>query len=313
MEPEWAFGAIHYELAKCLSIYGYDCRLLPWNKSYTREEMAELDSVTDLYLTNPHGWRFLGYNYGTTVAEKCAIVCHSRLDLVEFLHHQGSEDFKKFYSYSCVSEWLRSISRNLGVPREPALTPLGINCNSFFSEPSEKLTTLGYAGTYHDRPADSSIQDFSTIKDPSQLFLLTITNLKRGYLIKEIAQNLGLNFRIAQHYHHSFVTMPGFYRNIDCLIAPSTEEGAGLPVLEAGAAGRLVIGTEVGHWPEKIKEYGGIKAPIPENEFVEKTIEILNYYISNPKIYREKCYQIREHAKTYDWKHVVEPWLDLLK
>ena len=135
---------------------------------------------------------------------------------------------------------------------------------------------------------------------------------KRGYLVREIAEKLGLNYKVAQWYHNTYVTMPGFYRSIDCLIAPSTEEGAGLPVMEAGASGKLVIGTSVGHWPQKIKEFGGIEVPIPEEEFVEKTIETLSYYIANPAAYRDRCYQIREHARTYAWAHVIDSWVELL-
>ena len=76
-EPNWAFGTVHYEMIKYLWEYGFDCHLLPWNTSYTRQEMEELDSTVDLYVTTPHGWRFLGYNYGTVAPEKCAIVSHA--------------------------------------------------------------------------------------------------------------------------------------------------------------------------------------------------------------------------------------------
>lgn len=312
IEPEWAFGVIHHELAKYLHTYQINCRLLPWNKSYTLDEMRELDQVTDLYVTTPHGWRFLGYDYRSAPPEKCVIVNHSKLDMIDLMHYYGTEDFNKFYKYSSVSKWLQGVSKELGILRESEYSPLGINYDWFFGEPSDRLTTLGYGGTYHGRSNNSQTIDPKSV-DPTTYFTSTITDLKRSYLVKEIAEKLGLNFKVAQHYHNTYVTMPGYYRSIDCLISPSTEEGAGLPVLEAGAAGKLVIGTPVGHWNERIKEFGGIEAPIPENEFVEKTTEILSYYIAHPKEYRDRCYQIREHAKTYDWSHVVNYWVDLLK
>ena len=304
VEPDWAFGSVHHELAKYLRPYGFDCRLLAWNTSYTREEMYELNEVTDLFVTTPHGWRFLGYDYQTVQPEQCAIVSHAKLDMTELIHYHGYDDFNRFHSYSCVSEWLRGVSRDLGIQREPSLTPVAINYDLFYGEPSRELKTLGYAGSFHERTEFSNAQVASQLAQPKYH--------KRGYLVREIAEKLGLNYKVAQWYHNTYVTMPGFYRSIDCLIAPSTEEGAGLPVMEAGASGKLVIGTSVGHWPQKIKEFGGIEVPIPEEEFVEKTMETLSYYIANPAAYRDRCYQIREHARTYDWAHVIDSWVELL-
>lgn len=304
VEPDWAFGSVHHELGRRLRPYGFNCMLLAWNKSYTREEMIELDKVVDLYVTTPHGWRFLGYDYQTVAPEKCAVVTHAKLDMTELIHYHGMDDYYKFYKYACVSEWLIGVSKSLGIERETLLTPVAINYDLFYAEPSEKLTTLGYAGSYHEKTEFSKDQVASDLAQPKYH--------KRGYLVREIADKLKLNFKIAQKYHNTFVTMPGYYRSIDCLISPSTEEGAGLPVMEAGAAGRLVIGTPVGHWPQKVKGYGGIEVPIPEREFVEKTCDVLNYYITHPKEYRDRCYNIREHARTYDWANVIESWVDLL-
>jgi glycosyltransferase involved in cell wall biosynthesis len=136
---------------------------------------------------------------------------------------------------------------------------------------------------------------------------------KRGYLVREVAQRAGLEFKVAQYYHNSFVTMGGFYKNVDCIIMASTEEGAGLPVLEAGAAGKLVIGTPVGHWPQRVQDKGGIEVSIPEEQFVQECVEILTYYKNHPAEYRNRCAQIQEHAKTYDWSNYLQPWLDVLQ
>lgn len=56
------------------------------------------------------------------------------------------------------------------------------------------------------------------------------------------------------------------------MIIASTEEGAGLPALEAAAAGRLVISTPVGHWPERAGSEKGITVPIEESAFTEQVI-----------------------------------------
>jgi glycosyltransferase involved in cell wall biosynthesis len=118
---------------------------------------------------------------------------------------------------------------------------------------------------------------------------------------------------VANHYHNSFVTMPGFYKFVDAVIIPSMQEGGGLPSLEAGAAGKLVIGTPVGYWQERVSIFGGIQVPVEEKDFIEFTVTALKYYKDKPNKYREKCYAIREHAKSYDWSNYVEQWVKELQ
>jgi len=303
-EPNWAFGTVHYELFKYLWEHGFNCHLLPWNKSYTREEMLELNETTDLFVTTPHGWRFLGYDYQTVPPEKCVIISHAKLDMTELIHHHGKEDFDKFYKYGAVSSWLVDISKQLGISREAELTPVAVNCNTFYSPPNDRLQVVGYTGSYHAKQEFSDDQVRSELAQPKYH--------KRGWLVAEAVQRAGLEFKVAQPYHNSFIAMPGFYKRVDGVIAASTEEGAGLPVMEAGAAGKLVISTPVGHWNERIGESGGHAVPIPEEEFLEKTVELLVYYKNNPDKYKQKCLEIQHHAQSYDWKHVIDRWVRIL-
>jgi glycosyltransferase involved in cell wall biosynthesis len=131
-------------------------------------------------------------------------------------------------------------------------------------------------------------------------------------LVKELAQDMGLKFKLAANYHTSFVTMPGYYPTVDCIICPSMNEGAGLPVLEAGAAGKLVLTTPVGHYPEKVGPQGAIPLPYDEKLFKEATSKLIKYYVKNSKEYRKKCEQIQEHAKYYDWKYNIDYWVKFI-
>jgi glycosyltransferase involved in cell wall biosynthesis len=106
--------------------------------------------------------------------------------------------------------------------------------------------------------------------------------------------------------------MPGFYKKVDAIVAASTEEGAGLPVMEGGAAGKLVISTAVGHWNQRIGNAGGYAVPVDEEAFLEKTVEILSYYKDNPDKYRQRCLEIQNHAQSYDWKYVIDKWVSIL-
>jgi glycosyltransferase involved in cell wall biosynthesis len=105
--------------------------------------------------------------------------------------------------------------------------------------------------------------------------------------------------------------MPGFYKKVDAVLIASTEEGAGLPLLEAGAAGKLVISTPVGHY-SRVGPKGADFVPIVEHEFIEKTVELLSYYKSNSEKYRQRCLEIQHHAQSYDWKYVIDNWIEIL-
>lgn len=302
-ESDWAFGSIHYELFKYLWAEGFNCHLLPWNRSYTIEEIKEIDRCVDFWVSNPHGYRSLTKVYNVINPDKCIVISHAVSDIHEMIDHCGIEEFDKCRKYGVVSQYLKNYGKNIGINRDQLVCQLGINFNTFKMEPNSELTTVGYAGIYNER----------LIGDEEEGYKTHITRLKRSYLVKEAAEQAGLKFVAASSYHNSFVTMPGFYKSVDCIMISSTNEGAGLPALEAGAAGKLVISTEVGHWVDKISPFGGITAPMNENEYLTSCVEILKYYKNHPDEYRARCYQIQDHAKTYDWKYCLESWVEILQ
>ena len=301
-EPDWAFGTIHYELFKHLWAEGYNCQLLPWNRAYTVEELRELDQQTDLWVSNPHGYRHLVHVFKSVAPDRCVMVSHAASDIHELIDHHGLAEFNNCKKYGVVSEFLKTYGQGVGVTRTPMICPIGINYHTFKAEPNAGLTSIGYAGKYNERLIGNEEEGYHT----------HITRLKRSYLVREVAERVGLRFVVANHYHNSFVTMPGFYKSVDCIMVSSTNEGAGLPVLEAGAAGKLVISTEVGHWHDRVAPLGGITAPMDENEYIDSCVEILTYYKNRPEEYRARCYQIQEHAKEYDWSNYLGNWIELL-
>jgi glycosyltransferase involved in cell wall biosynthesis len=287
IEPEWAFGSIHYELTKQLFGYGINSFVLPWNTSYTKEEMAELCDNIDYFVTIPLGIDKLHDDYSIPY-EKCIVVCHASIDLHQYI--AIGEGVNKIHKFAVVSNWLVEQSKELNISRKPDLVEMGINFDTYYSSVSNELKVVGYAGSYN-RGYES---------------------IKRAPLAEKVVFLSNLNFKVAQFYHNSFITMAGFYKTVDAVLISSTEEGAGLPSLEAGAAGKLVISTPVGVWNSKIKDIGGVAVPIDEAEFIVSTIQTLNYYKSMPKEYRNRCLQIQEHAKSYDWKYVIGDWVNLL-
>lgn len=289
-ETEWAFGVIHYELTKYLFCYDVNATVMPWNKGYTQLEVAELSDTIDYFISTPYGVAILIDTYKVD-PEKCIAVAHAKMD-IECLMTFLPSNVTRLAAYSVVSDWLKEQSIALGVERVPSVTPIGINYSSFFNWPSRELKTVGYAGAIN----------------PDNIH----RHIKRPWLIEQATQSAGLNLKIAHGYHNSWVTMPGYYKTVDCVIIASTEEGAGLPALEAAAAGKLVISTPVGIWLAKAGD-SGHTVPIDELEFVNRTTELLMYYKNNPDAYQLKCNQTQQHARRYDWANVIQHWVELIK
>ncbi len=293
VDHEWAFGSIHNELTKYLPARGIDAQVLPWSTNYTVAEIAELDSCVDTYVTTPIGYITLRRDYAVDPA-KIVVVVHGIIDFYDIINTYGLQEFAAPRQFAVVSEFLRSKAHELGILRQPIVLPLGINTNRYAVAPATQLRTVGYAAAFRRIDAHTGY------------------DLKRGYLVEQCAKAAGLEFKVAQNYHNSYVTMPGFYASVDCIITASTEEGAGLPALEAGAAGRLVISTNVGHWPEKVGKKGGHEVPMDEAAFVAETTKLLQQYAADPAAFAKKCRAIQRHAATYDWSYVVDAWAEAI-
>ena len=297
IDNEWAFGSIHYELCKNLYQHYYNCRVLPWNKLYSIEEMKELNDVTDIFVSNPHGLKVLE-EYKIPL-NKIVIIAHARIDLIE-MSKMPSSTISMLKSYGCVSRWLCDLSEiEYKIHRKPKLTRIGINYDLYDNMITDSLQTVGYSSAYHEKPKDEGENIYNNYN-------------KRGWLVKEIVESCGLKFKIANRYHNSFVTMPGFYKNIDCVITSSFEEGAGLPNIEGAAAGKLVITTEVGSF-KNLSSNPCVIVPSDEKEFVERTRETLLFYMNNPYKYKTDCKTIRSYAKSFDWENHIFSWIECLE
>src|SRR5262249_35777271 len=152
---------------------------------------------------------------------------------------------------------------------------------------ADRLSSVGYA-TVMERQTVSGVER------------------KRGPLAKACADAAGLRFVAVDDL--PFDRMPDFYAGVESVVMPSLQEGAGLPPLEGAAAGRLVIGTPVGHFPRLACEGLGILGPLDGGAFIRFTTEKLIYYRDNPSAYVDKCAAIQEAAKQRDWQYTVKDW-----
>jgi hypothetical protein len=211
------------------------------------------------------------------------------------IEQKGIEAFDRFANYGVVSESLYCASLLQGVRRMPKVAAVGIDYDSFFSDIPSSLRTVGYASSM-------SVTTYGV-------------EWKRGELAKAAAEDAGLPFKVAGSTANqiSFHDMPDFYRSVDAVVVSSISEAAQLPVMEAAAAGRLVIGTPVGHFPRKAYEGGGIIAPVEADKFRKFVAATLRFYKENPAAYVEKCRSIQEVARQFDWQYSVDGWIELIE
>lgn len=304
IEPEWSYGRVHYDLTKYLGKYGFNCHILPWNKSYFLEEMKEYDVCVDTFVTTPHGW--ISLKSYDIQPNKCVVLAHSRTDLVDLIQAYGVQEFEKFKEFGCLNQHLIDLSKELGIKRTPILMPIGVCYETFTTKISDKLKTVGFGSFYSEKETFSNI-------DENDLFSYS-KRVKRGWLAKQAVEAAGLEFKIANTYHNSFVTMPGFYDSVDAIICASTEEGCCMPTMEGAAAGKLIITTPLGNAGDVIKgsDIDILIAPFEEDQYLEKVTEILKFYKDNDAAYKEACLNLSEKMKKFDWHSVINYWVDAL-
>jgi glycosyltransferase involved in cell wall biosynthesis len=290
---KWSHGRVYYDLCKHLHRQGYIVDILDWQTDHS-SYIDEIIPFYDLFMTALDGVRTLVDVYHVPY-ERIIALSHHEFDMRMLIEQKGVEVFEKFGNYGVVSEFLYCASLMRNVTRVPMVASLGINYSEFHADIPERLATVGYAGSMSSRTYG--------------------IEWKRGELAEAAACEAGLTFKVAGSTGNqiSFHDMPDFYRTVDAVLATSINEGAGLPVLEAGAAGRLVIGTPVGHFPLKAYQGGGIIAPIEAEKFKAFTAATLRYYKENPAAYVDKCRSIQEAARQFDWQHSIGEWVELIE
>lgn len=288
----WSHGRVYYDLCRHLHSRGYVVDLLDWQGRHNGY-IDDLTSFYDLFMVAADGVSVLADIYGVP-AERMIVLTHSQFDVRMLIEQKSAGVFEQFAGYGAVSEFVYCASLTQGVARAPQVASVGITYDEFQCEIADELRTVGYASSL-------ATTAFGV-------------EWKRGHLAEKAAREAGLSFVVAGSTANqlSFHDMPRFYRSVDAILMSSLTEAAPLPVLEAAAAGRLVIGTPVGHFPQCAYRGAGILAPVGSDQFVSFCADTLRLYRDDRIAYREKCRQIQEAARTHDWGHHISSWVDLL-
>lgn len=291
-QNRWAYGSIHHGLCKELYKYEIYANVLDWTQPYTLEEFSLLNSIYDIFVTNPEAVLPLHYNYHIPL-EKIITIAHGQWDLLLARRDSGLEFFNHVREYAVVSNILKVKSKEFNIEREPKISRIGIHFDTFYSKISDSLKIVGYGG------AKETINFFGE-------------EIKRGELVEEAISDLK-NIELVTHGFYNHLCMPGYYKTIDALIMSSTEESVGLPVMEAAASGKLILGTPVGYFENNGRKGGGILLSLERNKFIQEVKESICFYRDNPKEYKDACLSIQNFAKeNYDWEVVIEDWVNLL-
>ena len=290
-ESKWAFGSIHYSLSKRLFQYGFDCEVLDFFQPHTAEHLASIAANTCYFVTTPVGAHWLMNMH--IDPQQIKAVAHAQWDLLLTNHHAGVGFYDQLNDFAVVSPILKQKSAEFGITKVPKVIPIGIDFHKFYTKSADKLRNVGYAGAY-------SSNNFYGVE------------IKRGKLVTEATEKAGLPLLMPANQMH-YTGMPCFYRRVGCVVSSSLEEGAGLPMLEAGAAGRLCLGTPVGYFEENSKDgRGGVALSLEPDKFVDDLSKALRYFSEDNDRYRKQCQRTQEYARCYDWQNYIEQWVEFL-
>jgi glycosyltransferase involved in cell wall biosynthesis len=290
-QNRWAFGSIHHSLCKELYKNGIYANLLDYDILYSQNEFDLLLNTYDYFVTQPDSIPLL-INYKVPT-EKIVTVAHAEWDIniANLNNVKEITNNYKIHNYGVISQKLFDIVNLSGYDIKPKLVTNGIHFDMFYSKPSSNLSIVGFGG---------KMENYNFKKE----------EIKRGELVQKCVADAGLHFKPNGEYH--YLAMPGYYKSVDAIVMSSTEEACGLPMLEAAAAGKLCIGTPVGYFKDNVDMGGGVKVRIEKDDFITDTTEVLQYYKVNTEKYQKKCLDIQEYARyNYDWKHVIDSWIQL--
>jgi len=287
-ENAWAFGQIHNALVKRLWEHGIYAHILDWRISYSPTEVEYLKRKFDLFYTNPPQVPHLINAFGVP-KERIVTVAHAEVDIYKAVQAAGIEMFDGLKAFAVINESMIFASAAFGVKRVPNVVLNGIDFDHFYAPVSTGLKTVGYAGAPEHITSNGN-------------------DCKRMHLVFETVNGLPVAISGRNRVHH--LCMAGWYTDIDALLLPSSYEACGLPMMEAAAAGRMVLcSAGVGYFDGNF----GVACRLPENEWVEDANAALLSH-QDPATYRETCERSQQYARDhFDWSNRIENWVKLFE
>ena len=290
-ELNWSVHTVYDGLTKELHSHGIDTHIyhIEWNHNsqeyqsiYSLLEWFKIINNFD-YIVAPAGPEFVKfYNKIGLAPEKTILAIHAPWEIPHMIDAFGPGYLDQYASIFSVSEQCIQNAKDLGVTADLNHTQNGVLFNRFYMPPSESCSEIGYAYPMN-----------------------TQHKWKRTSIVSKINGGAVISADI-----NHFSLMRQFYKNIDVSLWVSDEtEAVGLVNMEAAAAGKLIMSTDVGIIKE-LPDNPMIKLRMDEEETIEDINNHVRFYRNNNELHRKKCIEIQEYAREYyDWSHAVKTWM----
>jgi glycosyltransferase involved in cell wall biosynthesis len=269
----------------------------------------------DLIHTHFIDWGYIGYILNKKYKIPYIITAHgSDIHTRPFENKRYRKKALLALKNSCynifVSNFLKSKAKEFGyINKKDFIIPNGIENNFLNKEVKTKLKTVGFVGNLVEVKRADLLPDIfnEVIKNKENVDFLIVGDGKLRYLIEDkiTKYNLKKYIKLVGRVHPNEVK--NYMDKMYIMILPSKNEGWPCVVLEAQAAGTLVLGSNNGGIPEAV----GNKEFIVEDDenFIENMSKKIIYYIENG--YDSKA--LVDRAKKFTWDKIVEKEISVYK
>jgi len=210
-----------------------------------------------------------------------------------------------------VSSRIATYARNCGA-RRIVVIPAGVNLSLFQALPSEaKDRVILFAGNL------TSLKNVQTLIHAMPQVLETFPDAKlivlgdgpqREYL-ETVAKNLGVTEQVEFKGFVTQSTFAQYLRQTQVFVLPSLLEGSPKALVEAMAAGKAIVASDIPATREIIRHgYDGILVPKANSGFFAEAICSL---LSDIPRQREIGARARKAAERFDISKTIKAWLDL--
>lgn len=209
----------------------------------------------------------------------------------------------------CMAKQALSISPMLS---DITITPFGVNTKTFISNINKENNQLTIGTVKSLSPIygiDTLIKSFSILIKKleaknhnlaNQVKLRIVGHGSQEQELKTLAFNLGIADKTTFVGSVSHENVPKELNKLDIYVALSREESFGVAIIEAGAAGKPVIVSEVGGLPEVVlNKKSGLIVP---KDNPQAAANAMMKFINNPKLRKQYGEYGRKHvAENYSW------------
>jgi glycosyltransferase involved in cell wall biosynthesis len=181
-----------------------------------------------------------------------------------------------------------------------------------FEARKPRVVCLGKIRRY--KSADKAIESFARIlpRMPEAELVVAGRMGQAGYVeeLKKLVNRLGLDERVRIEIDISEGRKIELLRTSRALIAPAPVEGFGVALIEAGACGLPVVGTEGIPVAALREDFNGFRvAPDDVDTMADRLLKLL----TDPTVFHRLSSNAYQYSRTFDWSGSAVPLLTLVR